>query len=201
MSRSYSFVVDGEKQQVCKAFFLATLAIGEAYVSHAMAHMNDGVFTGSENRGKHRPHNKTSENLMQKVRQHIESFPKVEGHYTRQDSNRQYLGSELSITRMYELYKEKHQANGEAIVGPQIYRRVFNEEYNFSFHVPKKDQCSLCTKYNRDDINGAASDELIEAYEMHQKRKTRAREEKEKDKKWQIYQTTCMWQHSIYRPF
>lgn len=176
--RSYSFEVDGEKQHVCEAFFLATLAIGEAYASHAVAHKSGGVYTGTENRGKHRPYNKTSENLLQKVRQHIESFPKVEGHYARHDSNRQYLGTELNITRMCALYKEKYDEDGEEIVGPQIYRRVFNEEYSFSFHI----QCSLCTKYNRHNTTGGASYELTEAYEIHQKRKTRAREEKEKDK-------------------
>ncbi|KAH3864202.1 hypothetical protein DPMN_027218 [Dreissena polymorpha] len=41
-------------------------------------------------RGKHTPHNKTPDAIIEDVRNHIESFPTVEAHYTRQDTKRQY---------------------------------------------------------------------------------------------------------------
>lgn len=112
---------------------------------------------GTDKRGKHEPHNKTTKYAMEVVRKHIESFPVVDGHYTRKDSNRKYLVADLNITRMHQLYLE--QCKGEIpekdIVSQSVYRKVFNEEYNFSFHVPKKDQCGLCISYQqaKDDGN------------------------------------------------
>jgi hypothetical protein len=53
----------------------------------------------------------TTKNAMELVQKHIESFPVVDGHYTRKDSNRKYLGADLNITRMYQLYLE--QCKGE----------------------------------------------------------------------------------------
>jgi hypothetical protein len=73
---------------------------------------------------------------MEVVQKHIESFPVVDGHYTRKDSNRKYLGADLNITRiyMYQLYLE--QCKGEIpekdIVSQSVYRKVFNEEYNLT---------------------------------------------------------------------
>jgi hypothetical protein len=50
------------------------------------------------------PHTKTA---LDWVRKHIESFPVVDGHYTRKDSSRKYLGADLNIMRMYQLYVEQ----------------------------------------------------------------------------------------------
>ena len=45
-----------------------------------MTNESGGVFIGADKRSKHIPHNKTKDEDLQKVRQHIESFPAVEGH-------------------------------------------------------------------------------------------------------------------------
>ncbi|KAK3107527.1 hypothetical protein FSP39_016707 [Pinctada imbricata] len=182
--RTYSFEVDGIRTPVCKKFFMSTLSVGESYVDHAMKNKSGGVFAGSDMRGRHKPYNKTTERAAQLVREHIESFPALEGHYTRKDSNRRYLGHELNITKMYELYLELHKGKlrEDELVSQPIYRRIFNEEYNFSFHKPKKDQCSLCVSYHTAVHNKTASEKEKEDYEKHQDRKKRAREEKQKDK-------------------
>ena len=79
---------------------------------------------------------------------------------------------------MYELYKNERQEEGDEEVTLSMYRHIFNHEYNFSFHVPKKDQCYLCTKYHRYMADSSATDELKQQYAIHQARKTTAREEK-----------------------
>jgi hypothetical protein len=41
----------------------------------------------------------------------------------------------------------------EKIANLTLYSRIFNTDFNISFFVPKKDQCSLCESYkNADDI-------------------------------------------------
>lgn len=52
----------------------------------------------------------------------------------------------------------------------------FNEEYDFSFHVPKNDQCSICVSYNR----GTETEQ--KKYYQPQQMKMRPREEEIKDK-------------------
>lgn len=149
-----------------------------------MTNESGGVFIGADKRGKHIPHNKTKDEDLQKVRQHIESFPAVEGHYTRKASNRKYLGAELNIPKMYQLYLEnyKDKVPENSLVSLPIYQKTFNEEYNFSFHVPKKDQCNICVSYNRGVSDGSITEDEKIKYNEHQQMKMRAREEKKKDK-------------------
>jgi hypothetical protein len=84
--------VDGVRYHVCKKYFLATLGVSESFVHNALRNQQGGVYLGTDKRGKHEPHNKTTKNAMELVQKHIESFPVVEGHYTRKDSNRKWLG-------------------------------------------------------------------------------------------------------------
>ena len=205
VARTYSLETGETKSIVCKKFFRATLDIGEAYINHALKGKSEGHFQGLDNRGRHTPANKIPEYKLQKVREHIESFPVVDAHYTRKDSNRRFLGHDLNITKMYELYKNERQEEGDEEVTLSMYRHIFNHEYNFSFHVPKKDQCNLCTKYHRSMADGSATDELQQQYAIHQARKTTAREEKERDKQLakantNIYAATFDLQAVLYTP-
>jgi hypothetical protein len=59
------------------------------------------TFASFERRGKHTPHNKTPYAIIEDVRNHIESFPTVEAHYTRQDTKRRFLRSDLNISKLY----------------------------------------------------------------------------------------------------
>ncbi|KAK7486497.1 hypothetical protein BaRGS_00022298 [Batillaria attramentaria] len=180
--RTYFFIADGKEQRVCKKFFLATLALGEAYVDHALKNSTNGTFAGKERRGKSQPHNKASEEAIEGVRRHIESFPTVESHYTRKDTQRKYLEPVLTVKKMHDLYVQQCKEEGREPVSTKRYRQVFNNSYNLAFHVPKKDQCSLCSAFAVKKIKELATEEDQKAFEEHQERKKRARLEKEKDK-------------------
>lgn len=205
VARNYSLETGETKSIVCKKFFRATLDIGEAYINHALKGKSEGHFQGFDNRGRHTPANKTPEYKLKKVREHIESFPVVDAHYTRKDSNRKFLGHDLNITKMYELYTNERKEEGDEEVPLSMYRHIFNHEYNFSFHVPKKDQCNLCTRYHRSMADGSATEELKQQYAIHQARKNTAREEKERDKQLakahtNIYAATFDLQAVLYTP-
>ena len=104
---SYSFNVGGNPVKVCKKCVLATLGISETFANHAFKNHQGGVYVGEDRRGRHAPHNKTTKTALDWVRKHIESFPVVDGHYTRKDSSRKYLVADLNIMRMYQLYVEQ----------------------------------------------------------------------------------------------
>ncbi|CAC5358312.1 unnamed protein product [Mytilus coruscus] len=101
--RSYSLNVDGNHIKIGKKFFLTTLGISETFANNALQNQQDGVSIGEDKRGKHASYNKTTNTAMDLVRRHIESFPVVDDHNTRKDSNRKYLGADLNIKQMYEL--------------------------------------------------------------------------------------------------
>ena len=73
-------------------------------------------------------------------------------------------------------------SNFQELVSKAVYRRTFNEEFNYSFHVPKKDQSNTCTKYNQLLVEGKMTEEIKTEYEKHQARKVRARQEKDEGK-------------------
>ena len=61
----------------------------------------------------------------------MSKFPCYQSHYSRQDNpNRKYLSPDLSISKMYALYKEEQ---GEQAVSEWKYRQVFNSSFNLTF--------------------------------------------------------------------
>ena len=182
VSRKFLLEIDGSKHQVCKTFFMNTLSVGKTYIDHALNLKKEGHFAGEDRRGKHVPHNKLKEDQVTFVKRHIESFPKVEGHYVRKETRREFLGPELSLSKMYDLYEEKCQKEQKEPVKASKYRKIFNECFNLSFHIPKKDQCNTCSKYYTSLQKNAVTTEDKNAFNEHQERKIRARQEKNRDK-------------------
>lgn len=70
---------------------------------------------------------------------------------------------------------------GRSHVNLLMYSKIFNEEYNISFFVPKKDQCELCTLFQ--NAEGEDKEKFRKKYETHQREKELSRKEKNKDKK------------------
>jgi len=106
VSKVYSFSLSSSEQvRVCKQFFLKTLAISRGPVDKAFAGLDSGsgLFFDTDKRGKHSAVNKTSTEVISKIKYHIEQFPTMESHYCRATSKRKYLDSTLSISKMYEL--------------------------------------------------------------------------------------------------
>ena len=64
------------------------------------------------------------------VKEHIESVPKYQSHYSRSSNpNRHYLSPDLSITKFYLLYKDVCFAEDKAVDSEWVYRKIFDEEY------------------------------------------------------------------------
>ena len=157
-----------------------TLSISERYVHTAQKLTSMGI-CHDDKRGTHsnRP-NKTGNGQENIGKAHIESFPTVESHYCRKDSQKQYLSGDLSVRKMYFLYKEFCAAKGYTPVSVNIYRRIFDLQYNYSFHKTVKDQCDLCMSY----LNGKDDQQLKmkTQYEEHLNNKSLVRKIKQTDK-------------------
>lgn len=182
LSIEYSFQKTNVKERVCKTFFMKTLCISWGPIHKALeGRDSSGAFVESDKRGKSESANKTDENIRKQIKEHIESFPSVQSHYTRKDSRRRYLAQSLTITKMYHLYKEKMQSQNLNAASEKVYRRIFCDEYNLAFFKPKKDQCATCCKYEA--LRGQEKEAFQNEYQEHLHRNKRAKEEKSNDRK------------------
>jgi len=98
--------------------------------------------------GHHSNHPKTSDQDKNNIRNHIKMFPFKESHYSRNKTNKKYfLNPDLSISRMYDLYKNHCTENHFNILSEFMYRKIFVEEFNLAFKKPNIDTCQLCDKF------------------------------------------------------
>jgi len=181
-ANSFYFTADEISHRVCKRFFLKTLDVGKKTVEVALRNKCHGTFVGNDKRGTKASVNKTPPRFVDMIHEHIRSFPIMESHYSRAKTRKQYLSADLNIKLMYSLFKVKYFADQECPVKECIYRRIFCENYNLSFHKPKRDQCSTCTLYDQRKKDGNVDEETERNFTVHQQMKEWAREEKQRDK-------------------
>lgn len=138
---------NGVEKKVCKPFFQAIFQISAGRIDRLLKSKSDGAPPPCDRRGRHPPHNKTTIESKNEVKAFIEKFPCYESHYSREkSSHRKYLSPDLSIGKMYELYKDEI---GERVpVSYFIFREIFNKEFNLHFHPPITDSCKKCDLFN-----------------------------------------------------
>lgn len=153
------FINEGEgRRQVCLTFILNTLDITQKFLHYTLSHASYG--TAQEDlRGKHVPPNKTSKDLIDSVKKYIENLPSVPSHYCRKNSSKFYLPQEFkNLTNLYRLYKQNYQTEGKDVVGEKVFKNIFLKEFNIGFHVPRKDKCVKCIKYQNDGDDALAEE-------------------------------------------
>ena len=175
----YFLSANGQKVKVCKAVFLSTLNIGERMVSYTLNHALTNTGQGiQDRRGRHPPGFKKAPELFDFVREHINSFPKMESHYARKNTSKKFLESTLNIRKMYHLYVTKCTAENKECVSEKIYGNIFRNDFNLGFHRPQKDECNFCTKFK--NLSASEKTVLMDEYNKHMHRKAQSRLEKEK---------------------
>ena len=104
------FVKNGAmSKEVCRAASLGIHGISSGRLDRTIqAQIKTGGTLHCDEHCQHAPGNKTTEDDIPFIKQHINSFPHYQSHYSCQDNtHRKYLSPELSIATMYQLYKEK----------------------------------------------------------------------------------------------
>ncbi|GFO25501.1 tRNA uridine 5-carboxymethylaminomethyl modification enzyme mnmg [Plakobranchus ocellatus] len=113
---------------------------------------------------------------------HIEQLPRVESHYCRSSSSREYLDADLSISKLYDMYVKWCEERGAEVVRKHMYTSIFNQEYNISFVKPKKDRCDMCEKFRLKGKEKSLNEEDRQLYHAHRVAVENSRVEKKKDK-------------------
>jgi hypothetical protein len=132
---------------VCKVAFLRIHGVTNGRLNRALQASAEGS-PHLDQRGRHTPANKTADDDIAFVKEHIQSFPMYKSHYSRADNpNKYFLSSDLSIAKMFELYGTHCTKEEKHPVSEWVYRKVFNENFNLSFGRPKSDTCKSCDTY------------------------------------------------------
>ncbi|GFQ92020.1 uncharacterized protein TNCT_642381 [Trichonephila clavata] len=138
----YRVNVGRVSKQVCKKYFLQTFLVSDGRLSRALRKEENEKEPGEDLRGKKPPANKTSEEQLNRVRNHISKFPRYDCHYAINPKGK-YLKSDLNVKKMYGMYVEQCKEKEVPYVKENIYRSVFNEEFSYTFLSPRKDPCHL----------------------------------------------------------
>lgn len=197
-NKAFYFILNNISIRVCKIFFKNTLSISERMVYTVQSRMNDG-FMMDDLRGKHNQHKKLNPALLEDIRNHINMIPKIESHYVRAKTSKQYIGGDKTIKDLYNDFATQQTEANRDKGNYMAYYKVFNKEFNLGFHRPKKDQCDLCVSY--DNSNNEQKQDLEDKYLKHLEEKTLSRSEKladrqniTKDRKVVIYDLEAVLQ-------
>lgn len=170
---------EGIRRRVCKPFFMSTLNISHRVIQTIRKKFKAGFMEG-ELRGKHKNHSKVSEEVKEGIRNHIKSIPHIESHYLRAQTTRQFIDGGRTIAGIHRDYTDKCKLDSQPFGNLTLFSRIFNNEFNLAFYVPKKDQCDFCVaNENSDNTN---NESVSKTYAAHLEEKNLSRIEKENDK-------------------
>lgn len=136
----------------------------------------------ADQRGKHsnKPI-KMSEDVLNKVKTFISSFPSEQSHYSRKHNpNRHYSSPELSIKCLYCTYLASNLKGSDSYITEDAFSQIFCNEFNLGFGSQKSNTCITCdkAKVNGEDINAEHSEDIENAKKMmeidHDKANTEA---------------------------
>ena len=140
-SYSYTITINGKSEHVCKEAFVALHGIKNARLKRKVLNFSGDI---ADHRGKHTHHNKISDEIKNRIRQHISSFPARESHYSRsKNKTKKYLDASLNIKKLYDMFLNENPDLKDTIKY-SFYRDIFNHEFSISFGFPRSDICDTC---------------------------------------------------------
>lgn len=140
--KNYSFfhfvIFNGKRTKVCLNAFLSLHGVSNKRIKRIKNLLVDNL-TPKDKRGYNPKTHAISEEHNIKIREHIESFPKKETHYS--GKMFEYLDARLNFKIMYKLFKTKHPNSS---IRYSYYVKYFHEHYDFKFGRPQIDTCCKC---------------------------------------------------------
>lgn len=173
---------DNKKLQVCRNMFLNTFGIKAKMVRGWLNSRIEFGFFENPNDVQQRKVEKMQqsetfkENQRRKnyLRDFLVRFPKLESHYCRKDSEKEYFQTEhRTITSLYEDYSNFCGIDNEKVLSITTFSNMI-KELNYSLFKPRKDQCDTCVAYKVGNISEAE-------FRSHRAEIEICRKQKEKD--------------------
>lgn len=167
MTNYYFLEFHGIRISVCQKCFRYTLCETEQFIKTVVRKKLE--FTGpTDKRGSHPGPRKISAEMENEVIEFIGSFPAYESHYSRRDTSKKYLPSDLSLSLIYKLYTEKFSK----VVSISKFSYIFHT-LNLSFKKPKIDTCHKCDVFKM-KMEIATRDDFLTIKTQHEEHLTEA---------------------------
>ena len=133
---SFHFMKDQSQVRVCKLFFKNTLDINDRPIRTVLEKQNKlaDVLMEPDKRGKHGKHVSVDPEIRKGVKEHIESIPQIESHYTRATSTRTYICGSKTIADIHRDYVQKSKEQEVPYAIYTFFYRIFTTEYNISLY-------------------------------------------------------------------
>ncbi|XP_046664049.1 uncharacterized protein LOC124356846 [Homalodisca vitripennis] len=123
---------------ICRNMYVQTLRVSTKRINTALKKLkNDNV---KDERGKCGGSNKIEDKRIEEVRNHIKRIPAYKSHYCRTTTESCWLPPDMTLPRMYSLYK----AEVEHPVSQSKYNQIFYADFNLKRKPLQKDTCSTC---------------------------------------------------------
>lgn len=140
---------------------------------------SEGCDISPDKRGRHhyRPTAMSSE-TENSVIEHINLYPRVESHYLRARTKREYLEEGLTIQKMFDSYKPWVEVKKPDLKRANLrqYTDIFNSKFNISFFKPKKDRCNICETWkNAQDLDDKKSELYLKLEKNNKEHKSNAK--------------------------
>lgn len=110
-----------EMVTVCKQTFMSIFALKKMKLETIITKKKMGYTSFKDNRTSHKSKKFSADDRTAVIR-HIASFPRVEGHYLRSQSAKEYLSPDLNIHRLYKAFVTKCPNRNCSY---RFYQRVF----------------------------------------------------------------------------
>ncbi|KAG5879687.1 hypothetical protein JTB14_006472 [Gonioctena quinquepunctata] len=169
----------GKKRQNNPEFW-ATLDHNDRPIRTALSKKTDNGFLEPDGRGKHGHQPTVDPEIKESIKTFINSIPRIESHYLRAQTTREFIESSKCLADLYRDYREEREKANKCVAPVSMFNRIFRNEFNISFFVPKEDQCDLCETFKNSDEEKKIL--LRPTYDQHQREKEMARIEKKIDK-------------------
>jgi len=164
-------VSTGIRVRVCAAAFRSVTCTSRFRLNRLIRQSKLKGGIPKENRGGARIHANDQE-VTESIKNHITSFKCRQSHYGRNKSTRSYLPPNLSISKMFSMWKAARRQMKKKVCSYQKYRQVFCHNFNLGFGNPRQDTCSFCASKTTELRNaaGVEKQKVITELRLHKLR-------------------------------
>ncbi|CAH1113216.1 unnamed protein product [Psylliodes chrysocephalus] len=130
--------VDGKRRNVCQKVFLSLFNIGVKRLKRLKGLLKQKI-TPYDKQGQNIKGNAISKEINVLIRQHIESFPVKETHYS--NKTYLYLDAKLNMKIMFDMFKVKYSTTK---IRYSYFVKYFHEYFDIHFGRLHVDTCCKC---------------------------------------------------------
>ena len=113
---------------------------------------------------------KDAKDTTQSIIAFIKRIPVEESHYGRGVCGRQYMSPELSVTKLWKMWKKEREATSSPVVSLSTFGNLFRGRFNIAFGKPKVDVCSYCEETTNRIQAGVDAEENRALLRLHRAR-------------------------------